>query len=209
MAGPGACLSCSQVLSHALLVMGLPLAPPKPLDIEASSFPVSALHPVSSSPYCVSTHSCIAFLATPWTFAVTFALAKRGPRLGKVEPHTQGWAAVGAVQGSNLRGLVYREPGQAFCPCPWLVREEGADIHVQRPGQMGHLQKELDKARAPPQQRHSLWGLAPCLGTPGGRGPAVCLPTPLSPRTHACESRLWGLHGGLGAGRLGPSGVYP
>ena len=95
VAGPGTCPSCPQVLSspipaHALLVMGLPLAPTKPLAIEASSFPVPALRPVSSSPYCVSTHSYIVFLATPWTFAVTFALAKRGPRLGKVEPHTQG-----------------------------------------------------------------------------------------------------------------------
>ena len=76
-------------------------------------------------------------------------------------------------------------------------------------GRWAICRKELDKAWAPPQQRHSLWGLAPCLGTPGGRGPAVCSPTHLSPRTHACESRLWGLYRGLGAGRLGPSGVYP
>lgn len=73
---------------------------------------------------------------------------------------------------------------------------------------MGHLQKGA--RQSPGTSPGKAQPLEPCssLGTPGGRAQLSVNP-PSLPQDSCMEQQTLGLHRGLGAGRLGPMGVYP
>ena len=62
---------------------------------------------------------------------MTLALAKRGPRLRKVEPRTRGRTAVRGSAGLRARGGLSSGGLEGLpLPVPGLVREKGAGTHI-------------------------------------------------------------------------------
>lgn len=86
------------------------------------------------------------------------------------------------------------------------MREEGADVHVQRPGQMGHLQKGTRQSLGTLPSGGIASGALPCLGHAWGQGPSCSALPSLSPpglmRVRADSGAAQGL-GGWQAGTLG------